>query len=118
VICPRIARTCRRYAFTVVREWERDEAFRAQLLGSQGFCLTHFALVMELAVEILPRQALTLWCEQIIPLQEKTMGDLQEELLAFTQRFDYRKSSGKWGSERDSLRRAIGRLEGRRAVPP
>lgn len=112
MICPRMEATAKRYAFTVVHNWERDDAFRRMLLSSRGFCMEHYALCMDMAAEVLGEGSLRRWCEEVTELQARNRADMLEGLATFASRFDYRHSGGDWEGQRHAVPRAIQQVAG------
>jgi hypothetical protein len=112
LICDRINSTLRRYAFTVLYLWQRDEEFKEKLLGSRGFCLPHMDLTFDVALEVLSRASLRDCLSDLVRLQEKNFERLENELLLFTQKFDHLANDTPWENARDALPRAIQKLTG------
>ncbi len=112
-ICDQLAKTMRRYAFTTVRlALDRDD-FRQMFKTHGGACLPHTALLLDLAEETLSEKERTSF-EAL--LRESVLGRLREiegNLYAFTQQFDYRNAGVAPSPEaRNSVEHALNRLAG------
>lgn len=112
VLCERLAYTIRRYAYTLVHLWKTDREFKAAFQASKGFCLSHLALVCDMAQESLSGHDLDAFIRELSALEESNLKRLQEELHWFTLKFDYRNQDKPWGNSRDALERTINKLQG------
>lgn len=112
IICERLDYTLNRYAYTIVYLWDRDEKFKDTFKNSKGFCIPHLSLVLSIAVESLNEKRQKKFLDDIIPIQIKNIERLDEELLWFTQKFDYRNQDKPWGNSKDALPRTIQKLSG------
>lgn len=113
LICERMEKAVRGYAFAITYLWDKDSQFRENLLASGGFCLPHLAVVHELAEETLSKGRLSGWYEDISALQQLGLKDLEAALESFTKRYDYRSDGPQPESEKNVLPRAIRKLSGR-----
>ena len=90
----------------------KDEEFRKKVESCKGFCMRHFARLLQEAETHLPdsqRQwfyttAYHLMCDNL----ERVKNDL-DWLIA---KYDYRNASKPWGNSRDALPRTMEKLEG------
>lgn len=82
-----------------------QDAFEA----SAGLCLPHFRLALR---QPAPEQNRAL----LIEGQRRIWGRLRGELATFVAKQDYRRSREPMGSERDSVRRAVGLIAGAQGV--
>ncbi|MBQ9010271.1 MAG: hypothetical protein IJ088_13220, partial [Clostridia bacterium] len=112
-ICDQVAKTMRRYAFTTVRLALDREDFRQLFKAHGGACLPHTALLLDLAEETLNDRERT---EFEALLKESVLGRLREiegNLYAFTQQFDYRNAGTAPSPEaRNACEHALNRLAG------
>ncbi|HHW70719.1 MAG TPA: ABC transporter substrate-binding protein [Clostridiales bacterium] len=112
IICERLDYTLNRYAYTIIYLWDRDKNFQKTFKDSKGFCIPHFSLILSMAVESLNEKKQKEFLDDIIPIQVENLERLDEELLWFTQKFDYRNQDKPWGDSKDALPRAIQKLSG------
>jgi hypothetical protein len=113
MICERLTKTLKRYAFTILYLWEKDEEFQKAVQSSKGFCLSHLVLINELAMEVLNQRKLARWIQVVFPLVEENLRRLEGELHRFTQKFDYQSDGIPWESARDALPRSLQKLTGK-----
>lgn len=112
IVCERIDYTIDRYAYTIVYLWDSDPKFKDTFKSSKGFCMTHLSLILSMASESLSHKKQVDFLEDLIPTQIENMDRLDEELLWFTKKFDYRNQDKPWGTSKDALPRAILKLAG------
>lgn len=109
VICERMQSNRERYYVVLLDLWAKEPAFRELLAAGKGFCLPHFAALLAEA----PRRLKT-DCERfsktIIENQLRAMKRLEDELLWFTQKFDYQHKDAPWGTSQDVLPRLLEKL--------
>jgi len=113
IICDRMDYSMKRYVYTMLHLWENDSEFRKLTAESKGFCLNHLKAVIDMAEESLSPKKQQELLEMIIPLEEKNLERLEQELLWFTQKFDYRNQDKPWGNSKDSLPRLLQKLTGK-----
>ncbi|MGI6372738.1 MAG: DUF6062 family protein [Caldicoprobacterales bacterium] len=118
MICDRLENLLKRYAYTIIYLWQKDNNFIETLKNSKGFCLHHFALIMKIADETLSAKHFNRWIDFILPIQTKTFDQLEADLLWYTQKFDYRNQDKPWGNSRDALPRTLQTLSGKYMEPP
>ena len=112
MICDRMEYTRKRYAFTIIHLWGHKEEFRRAISASRGFCYFHLASVLEMGVEQLSKSKIEELASELIRLQQKEMGRIEEELLWYTQKFDFQNDDKPWGTSKDALHRALQKITG------
>ena len=113
VVCTRIVDVLDRYAYTIIYLWKREAEFRTKYNESKGFCLHHLQLIIKLAEEVLSGREFTSWIKETSKLQEKAFKRLEDEVLWYTQKFDYQNDEKPWGTSKDALHRTIQKLSGK-----
>ena len=111
-ICDKLQQTMLRYVEVLFYLWNREPEFRAQFAKINGFCLPHFKLILTQARQTMTAEDFSEFLSHLLPLQAKNMKRLEEELLWFTQKFDYRNDDKPWGTSKDALPRVIEKLRG------
>jgi hypothetical protein len=86
-----------------------DEEFFKEYTSSAGLCLPHFS-------EIFRKIADSSIAERLIEVQRDKLSSLGTELGEFIRKHDHRFSHETYGPERDSWRRAIEKMVGKREV--
>jgi hypothetical protein len=113
LICDRMKTALKRYAFTLVYLWQKDDEFREIVKSSRGFCLHHLGLVIEMAEEILSRKKLGSWLQEVLPLQMKNLKRLEEAIYTFSRTFDHQSDAGNAEKEKDTLRKTLQKISGK-----
>lgn len=113
MICSRIDETLKRYLFTALYLWKKDEeGFRARYASSRGFCRRHLSGLVEMAGEVLPGKLQGEWIALTAQLTEANAERLDGELFWYTQKFDFQNDDKPWGTAKDALERGIQKLQG------
>jgi hypothetical protein len=114
MICSRIEETVARYLYTALILWKKDEEnFRGTWAAGRGFCRFHLASLLAMAGELLPAAMVPLWLQATTDLEKENGKRLEDELLWYTRKFDFQNETKPWGSSKDALQRAIGKLTGK-----
>lgn len=90
----------------------REPDFRQKVEHSKGFCLRHFADLMELAPKQLPNAVHDWFYDTILSLMEENMLRVKEDLDWYVGMFDYRNTGGDWKNSRDAVSRTVQKLKG------
>lgn len=110
-ICDRLAYHMNRYYLTFFH-LVKDPEFRQKVELGKGFCLKHFAQLMQNADSMLPKSQ-TQWFYDTIPaLTEQNLIRVKEDLDWFIAKFDYRNAGADWKNSKDALSRTMQKLEG------
>lgn len=116
-ICDRLAYHMNRYYITFFHLVKEAE-FRQKVENSKGFCLKHFAQMMQNADNMLPK-AQTDWFYSTVPtLTEKNLIRVKEDLDWFIAKFDYRNAGADWKNAKDALSRTMQKLESLHPADP
>ena len=119
MICTRIEETLKRYLFTTLYLWKRDEeGFRDRFAGSKGFCLYHLRGLISMAPEALGVKELPSWLQVLSTLHRQNGRRLEEELFFYSRKFDFQNDDKPWGTAKDALERGIQKLTGRAVKDP
>lgn len=86
--------------------------FREQFVNCKGFCLPHFARVLQEAPDHLPRSQEKWFYPAIYALMEDNLNRVKEDLDWMIARYDYRNAGKPAGNSRDALQRTMQKLEG------
>ena len=111
-ICKRFADTYARYLDTFFYLYEKDDAFRAKITESRGFCLTHFGDLCEAAEDALSDKQKEAFYPAMFSLMEKNMERMAEDVSWLIEKFDYRNKDADWKDSRDAIQRGMQKLKG------
>ena len=96
----------------------KEEEFRTRVTASKGFCLRHFAKILELAETQLPSSQREWFYRELFPLMKGHLIRVKEDLDWFVAKYDYRNAGADWKNSRDALQRTIQKLEGIHPADP
>lgn len=113
MICDRLDYTLKRYTFTILYLWKKDDqGFRRKYSESKGFCTCHLPGILAMAPEVLSGSTYADWIKATVENQQKSMERLEKEIFWYTQKFDYQNNDKPWGTSKDALNRVIQKLTG------
>lgn len=107
VICDAVDEIMVRYAYTVAQMFGHETEFPALFAASNGFCLPHYALLLEY-VSYAGKTAET-YARELTHVERKRFSDLSDDLQSFTNQYDYRSARAS-GSAKDALPKMIHKI--------
>ena len=110
-ICEKVDYNMERYYHTFF-VLLKDEAFREKVLASKGFCLPHFAALLQHAEQRLPDSLREWFYPTVYKLTLENLERVKGDLDWFIAKYDYRNASKPWGNSQDALPRAMQKLQG------
>ena len=110
-LCDKLEYNMERY-FATFFYLIREEEFRKKVEHSKGFCLRHFARLLETAEEKLPNAQQEWFYTTVYSLMDENLVRVKKDLDWLVAKYDYRNASAPWGNARDALPRAMQKLEG------
>ena len=90
----------------------KDKEFRQKVEGCKGFCMRHFARLLQEAETYLPDSQREWFYPTVYHLTSQNLERVKEELDWFVAKYDYRNASAPWGNSRDALPRTMQKLQG------
>ena len=90
----------------------KEAEFRAKVEHSKGFCLKHFAALMELAEDHVPNSQREWFYPTVLKLMEENLIRVKEDLDWFVGMFDYRMQGADPKNSKDAVRRTMQKLRG------
>lgn len=110
-ICKQFNDTYKRYLETFFHLYENDTEFVAKVKNSKGFCMTHFADLLEQADASLSEKKLDSFYDTVLPLMETNMQRLFEDVSWMVEKFDYKNKDADWKNSRDAIQRGMQKLK-------
>ena len=110
-ICARLEETMDR-SYSVFFSLLKEVEFRQSVENCKGFCMEHFAQLLEQAQGKLPDKYRPWFYETIPELMEQNMVRVKEDLDWFAAKFDYRNASADWKNSKDAVQRSMQKLRG------
>ena len=117
-ICDYIRDTYARYLDTFFEMYRKSPEFRELFANSRGFCLHHFADLVETAETQLSSKEKTAFYEILFPLMENNLSRVQGDIEWFCDKFDYRNKDADWRNSRDALQRSMQKMAGGHPADP
>lgn len=111
-VCNQFKDTYARYLDTFFHMYKRDEEFREKIRSSKGFCLPHFKDLCEAADVQLADKEKEGFYEMAMPLMEKNMKRIAEDVAWMVEKFDYRNKDADWKNSQDAMQRGMQKLKG------
>ena len=96
----------------------KDAEFREKVLKSKGFCLRHFAALVEQAEDRLPNSQRDWFYGEVFSLMKENLVRVKEDLDWFVGMFDYRQAGADWKNSRDAVPRTMEKLQGLHPADP
>lgn len=110
-VCSRLEENMERYFHTFF-VLLKEEQFRQKVLSGKGFCLRHYARLMEQAEERVPNAQREWFWREIPRLERENLIRVKEDLDWMVAKYDYRNASADWKNSRDALQRTMQKLRG------
>lgn len=110
-LCERLEYNMNRY-YTTFFHMIKDEAFRQKVEQGKGFCMHHFAELMEQSTAKVPNSQREWFYETVLSLMRDHLARVQADLDWFIEKFDYRKATAPWKNSKDAVPRAMQKLRG------
>lgn len=110
-ICGRFKETYARYLDTFFFML-KDEDFYKVVMNSKGFCMHHYADIMDGIERKLSGRLREDAIKDINKLMKENMDRVEGDLTWFIEKFDYRNRDADWKNSRDALQRAMQKIGG------
>ena len=109
-VCARTRETYERMLGTFVYMLKQDEKFGSLLEASGGFCVHHFADVVDICESSLSDKEKEVWMPKLFRLMEKNLERVQEDINWLIEKYDYNNHDADWKNSRDALPRTMQKL--------
>ena len=110
-ICGKMEYNMERYYETFFA-LSKEAEFRGRVENCKGFCLQHFAELVEMAERKLPNSQRDWFYPTVFRLMKENMARVKEDLDWFVGMFDYRQAGADWKNSRDAVPRTMQKLRG------
>lgn len=111
-VCGQMEQVRGRMFNTFVYMLQKDAAFGAELSGSKGFCLPHFAEVWEACGQLLKEPEKVKWMPELAALMSRNLDRVQADIDWLIEKYDYRNQDADWKQSRDALQRTMQKISG------
>ena len=110
-LCEKLEYNMNRYYVTFFH-LVKDEEFRKKVESGKGFCMHHFAQLLEAARQSLPNAQRAWFYETVCRLMKENLARVQGDLDWFIAKFDYRNAGADWKNSKDAVSRSMQKLRG------
>lgn len=111
-MCGRMREIYERMLDTFLYMLRSDAGFRERLLESKGFCLRHFADVLQVCEENLKPQEKQEWIPRLGELMIRNLDRVQEDINWLIEKYDYRNKDADWRQSQDAVQRTMQKTAG------
>ncbi|MCC8168708.1 MAG: DUF6062 family protein [Clostridiales bacterium] len=111
-ICNMVDKTFKDYTNTFFRMYKSDSDFRKAVAETKGFCLSHFALLCDMADKNLSQSELEDFYHVMLPQMEKNLDRIYGDVSWFIEKYDYKNKDADWKDSKDAIQRAMQKLKG------
>ena len=112
-ICNHMKRNYDRYIATFFVLFKRgDSEFMSLMKNGKGFCLHHFADILDAAPVYLNEKEQKQLRDILFPQMEENLARILDELDWFQKKFDYRYREEDWKNSKDAVQRAMQKIVG------
>lgn len=112
VVCQKIDSTMEHYLDVLFYMWDNDEKFHEKFVKSKGVCLPHLKRLLKAMPKYLPKQRQNEFLAELLSKEMSELARIQEDVLKFTLKFDYRNQDMPWGTAQDAPIRAVEKIAG------
>lgn len=117
-ICDYYKNTYSRYLDTFFELYRKNPEFVELFKKSKGFCLLHFADLVENAETILSDKEKSDFYETLFPLMTENMQRVTDDLEWFCDKFDYKNKDADWKTSKDAIPRGMQKAAGSYPADP
>lgn len=111
-ICDYYKNTYNRYLDTFFELYRKSPEFQELLKNSKGFCIPHFADLVETGDTLLSDKEKQSFYGYLFPLMEHNLQRVTEDLEWFCDKFDYKNKDADWKNSRDAIQRGMQKAAG------
>lgn len=111
-ICRDLVKTMERYCEVITYMYFSEKHFRDKFNSGLGFCMPHFAMLIEAAKKYLSGARQEEFLGTLLRMQIANLKRIEDEVEWFTKKFDYRNQNADWGNSRDAVSRSIEKITG------
>ena len=117
-ICGRMQEIYGRMLDTFALMLREDAGFGQCLMQSPGFCLHHFADVLETCEKNLSPRELKDWIPKLGELMGQNLDRIQGDINWLIEKYDYRNKDADWKQSKDAVQRTMQKLTGGHPADP
>lgn len=109
-VCDRVKDTYDRVLDTFVHQIRHDPEFLKLVQASQGYCIHHFADLVDVCEEKLDSKQKEVWFPILFGQMEKELERVQEDINWLIEKYDYLNKDKDWKNSKDALQRTMQKI--------
>lgn len=110
-VCDKIEETFKYYIMTIFHEYVHNKDFAGKLRKSKGFCMEHYKLLYDEAVNYLSGKDLSEFTDDLNKVFIENLKRVRDDLEWYTDKFDYRNQDAPWKNSKDAVQRSIMKMD-------
>lgn len=110
-VCDKIDGMLKRYLVTIVHLYKKEEEFRVLFNQSKGFCTKHYGMLYATAQAQLSKEIQQNFIADLNRLYIDNMKRVCGDVSWFINKYDYRYKEEPWKNAKDSIARAMTKLD-------
>lgn len=110
-ICDQVENTLQRH-YQVFFSLLTEAEFRQMVKDAKGFCIGHFAKLLQEAETHLPQKYAEWFYPTVYKTMEENLQRVKDDLDWLIAKYDYRNADAPWKNAKDALQRAMQKLSG------
>ena len=110
IICNVVEFNMSGYFETIPKMYHNENEFAKIFKESKGFCLKHYARLLDTAK--FAGGSTKGYLTDLTTIEKDNIERLEKELAFFTEKFDYRNAEKSWGTCEDALPRSLNKIHG------
>ena len=107
IICEKLNSIMDRYLNNLIYMWKTQPEFREKFASKPGFCVPHFAKILDAALKGLNNNEFNEFYHIIVNMQEKSQLEMYDNISAFTRLFDHNSDKKADEKVKNSIRNSI-----------
>lgn len=111
-ICNKTANVMNKILENIIFLWKTEEEFRDTFNSKKGFCLPHFASLLEHSLKGLNENDFNLFLDNISAMQISSLNDIYNDVSEFTKLFDHKSTGVPTEKVKTAVRRSIHKCSG------
>ncbi len=105
-VCEKLDYTMDKFVSNIFHMLLNDDEFNKKFFSSKGFCMKHFALLIEKSVKYIPQSNLKEFILNLYKLQNTNLKRIYDDVDWFAKKHDYRFQHEDWKTSKDAVERA------------
>lgn len=117
-VCDRVEETYRRVLDTFIHQVKQEEEFLKLVEGSKGFCIHHFADLVEICERKLGKKDQDKIFPMLFGQMNRELERVQEDIDWLIEKYDYTNADKGWRNSEDAVQRTMQKIVGTYPADP